>query len=112
MSAVAFDTPLLEDPSIAPYLGPIAFHCWDVLSASDASYTAIADLGKRFKKPVWCLEAGHDAQLWQMKDPWATWDNALRTAMAYEKTIRLSGATVMDYWTLQDNYPVVDNSGV
>lgn len=109
--AVAFDEPLLSDPSIAPFLGPISFHCWDVLSASEDAYTAIASLGARFKKPVWCLEAGHDAQLWQAKDPWGSWENALRTAMAYEKTLRLAQPSVMDYWTYQDNYPLIDKNG-
>jgi O-glycosyl hydrolase len=107
----AYALPQLQDKTIARYLGPLAFHNWDVLSASDTSYTRIAELGRRFKKPVWCLEAGHDAQLWQAPNPWGTWENALRTAMAYERTIRLSGASLMDYWTYQDNYPLVDKEG-
>jgi len=100
--------PLLQDASIAPFLGPIAFHCWDALGATDESYTRIAELGRQYRKPVWCLEAGHDAQLWQARDPWGTWENALRTALAYERTLRLTGAELMDYWTYQDNYPLVD----
>ncbi len=110
-SAVAYDTPILRDATLTPYLGPISFHSWDVLSADDSSYTAIADLGRKFGKPVWCLEAGHDSALWQGKDPWGTWDNALRTAMAYERTLRLAQPSVMDYWTYQDNYPTVDKNG-
>jgi hypothetical protein len=106
---VDFVTPILEDPTIKDYLGPIAFHCWDVLDASDADYMAIRQLGKRFKKPILCLEAGHDAGLWRADgNPFSTWDNALRTAMAYAKTLQLSGASVMDYWTYEDNYPLVD----
>lgn len=103
--------PLLEDKSIAPYLGPLAFHSWDALNAPDASYAAIAELGEKYRKPVWCLEAGHDAQLWQANNPWASWENGLRTALAYEKTIRLTGASLMDYWTYQDNYPLVSQDG-
>ena len=99
--------PLLEDKSLAPYLGPLAFHSWDALSAPEAKYTAIAELGKRYRKPIWCTEAGHDAQLWQARNPWASWDNGLRTALAYERTLRLTGAQQMDYWTYQDNYPLV-----
>ncbi|MCX7800622.1 MAG: hypothetical protein N2109_09795 [Fimbriimonadales bacterium] len=100
--------PLLEDQTLAPYLGPLAFHSWDALSATDEAYRRIAELGRIHRKPVWCLEAGHDAQLWQARDPWGTWENALRTALAYERTLRLTGAEVMDYWTYQDNYPLVD----
>lgn len=107
-SAVRFDTPLLEDKALAPYLGPIAFHCWDVLNASEEAYTEIADLGAKFKKPVWCLEAGHDSELWQAQNPWGTWENALCTALAYERTLRLARPSLMDYWTYQDNYPLVD----
>jgi len=102
---------IMRDTSIAPYLGPIAFHCWDALSASEASYRAIAALGKETGKPVWCLEAGHDAALWQQPNPWKSWENALRTALAYERTLRLTGAEVMDYWTYQDNYPLVESDG-
>ena len=103
--------PLLEDKRIAPYLGPLAFHSWDALSVLDARYEEIAALGRKYKKPVWCTEAGHDAQLWQKSNPWASWQNALRTALAYEKTLRLSGASLMEYWTYQDNYPLVNKDG-
>ncbi|NLH98489.1 MAG: hypothetical protein GX446_03250 [Chthonomonadales bacterium] len=111
MATVNYCRPLLTEATLAPYLGPIAFHCWDALSAPDKQYAAIAALGREFGKPVWCLEAGHDAQLWQQPNPWQSWENALRTALAYERTIRLTGATIMDYWTYQDNYPLVSRDG-
>ncbi len=111
VNLVNFATPILNDPTLKPHLGPIAFHSWDGLSAGTSAYTAIADLGKKYNKEVWCLEAGHDAQLWQAKNPWESWSNALRTAMAYERTIRLTNATLMDYWTYQDNYPLVSADG-
>jgi O-glycosyl hydrolase len=100
--------PLLEDATLQPYLGPLAFHCWDALGAPDWRYEQIAALGREFHKPVWCTEAGHDSALWQAPDPWRSWDNALRTALAYEKTLRLTDAALLDYWTYQDNYPIVD----
>lgn len=99
---------LLEDKSITAYLGPISLHCWDVLGANEETYRGIAKVAKQYGKPVWCLEAGHDAGLWQAENPWPTWENALRTAMAYERTLRLTGASLMDYWTYQDNYSLVD----
>lgn len=100
--------PLLEEKSIAQYLGPISFHCWDALSAPDEVYRGIAELGRRHNKPVWCLEAGHDAALWQKPNTWSSWDNAFNTAMAYAKTVRLAEACLMDYWTYQNNYPLVE----
>jgi len=108
---VRFVSPLLKDPSVAPYLGPLGFHCWDGLGASEASYEAIAALGKAYNKPVWCLEAGFDSGLWQAPSPWATWDNGLRTGLVYARTLQLSGASLMDYWTYQDNYPIVNKEG-
>jgi hypothetical protein len=103
--------PLLEDKSIAPYLGPLSFHGWDALTTPDPRYEEIAALGRKYGKPVWCLETGHDSGLWRKPDPWETWENALRTAMAYLKTLSLSGAALMDYWTYQDNYPLVSRDG-
>jgi len=100
--------PTLEAKDIQSVLGPIAFHSWDALSASDEAYTRIAELARKHKRPVWCLEAGHDPQLWQKPNPWASWDNAFRLAMAYERTLRLTEAELMSYWTYQDNYPLVD----
>ncbi|MGV3614831.1 MAG: hypothetical protein ACO1SV_05790 [Fimbriimonas sp.] len=108
----AYAEPILADRTLAPYLGPLAFHSWDALSASDAAYLRIAELGRKYKKPVWCLEAGHDAQLWHARDPWGTWDNGFLTAQAYVRTINLTRATLMDYWTYQDNYPLVDKKGL
>ncbi len=104
--------PLLADPTLAPFLGPIAFHCWDALSAPDAQYARIAALGREFHKPVWCTEAGYDAALWQAPDPWASWENGLQTAQAYAKTLRLTGAATMDYWTYENNYPLVSQDGL
>ncbi|MDX1933338.1 MAG: hypothetical protein SFU56_12085 [Capsulimonadales bacterium] len=103
-----YAAPLLADKELAPYLGPIAFHSWDALSANENAYTAIADLGRKYGKPVWCTEAGHDAQLWQQPNPWASHENALRLSAAYARTIQLSGAATMLYWTYQDNYPLLN----
>ncbi|MCU0316593.1 MAG: hypothetical protein MUC92_08370 [Fimbriimonadaceae bacterium] len=89
-------------------LGPIAYHTWDALSVEASTYEKIRDLGRKFNKPIWGTEAGHDAQLWQRPDPWASWENALRLTKAYARSARLSGASRLDYWTYQDNYTLVD----
>ena len=108
---VDYARPLLADTEIQPYLGPLAFHCWDVLTTPDSRYAEIAAMGRAAGKPIWCTEAGHDAQLWTKTNPWAGWDNALSTALAYEKTLRTTGASLMDYWTYQNNYPIVQPDG-
>jgi O-glycosyl hydrolase len=103
--------PILADQAAAPYLGALAFHCWDALSAPDDSYRAIAAIGRESNKPVWCTEGGYDAGLWQQPDPWGSWTNGLNTARAYVKTLRLSGAATVDYWTYQNNYQIVSSDG-
>lgn len=103
--------PILADPSLQPYLGPLAFHCWDCLGATDAQYAQIAEIAKDSGKPVFCTEAGWDSALWQHPDPWGAWDNGLNTALAYTKTLRLTGASTMDYWTYENNYPIVSADG-
>jgi O-glycosyl hydrolase len=103
--------PILADPAAAPYLGALAFHCWDALGASDRRYEDIADIGRATGKPIYCTEAGWDAGLWSKPDPWESWENGLRTAEAYARTMRLSGACTLDYWTYEDNYPIVSSDG-
>ncbi|MCS6775678.1 MAG: glycosyl hydrolase [Chloroherpetonaceae bacterium] len=110
-NCVEYARVLLQAADIQAYLGPIAFHCWDALAVPEAAYEEIGKLGKRYNRAIWCTEAGHDAQLWQAPDPWGSWDNALRTATAYAKTLQHSRATLMLYWTYQDNYPLVSRSG-
>lgn len=109
-ATAAYAKPLLEDPELKEWLGPVAFHSWDALNASDEAYRAIADLGVKYGKEVWCTEAGHDAQLWRKPDPWAGWENALGTAQAYARVVRMTRSSVIHYWTYQDNYPLVDGA--
>jgi O-glycosyl hydrolase len=108
---VRYAPPLLDDPALAQYLGPCAFHCWDALGAADSTYEQVAAIGRKYNKPIWCTEAGWDAGLWQRPNPWESWENALRTAAAYEKTLRLTAARVMLYWTYEDDYPLVSKDG-
>jgi hypothetical protein len=111
LPVVDYATPLLQDPQIAQYLGPISFHCWDALGGPEPDYSAIAALGKNFHKPIICAEGGYDAGLWQQPNMWNSWENGLKTALAYAKTFRLTGASVLDYWTYENNYPLVSADG-
>ncbi|GAB4468038.1 MAG: hypothetical protein OHK0029_40230 [Armatimonadaceae bacterium] len=106
---VEYTRPLLLDKELVPHLGPVSFHSWDALSATPEDYAAIATLAKEFNRPVWCLELGHDAQLWRVRPPvWPTWDNAMRLATAYGKTLKYAQASVVDYWEYQADFPLVD----
>ncbi len=106
---VDYARPLLEDAELRPFLGPIAFHGWDALGASDATYRAIYQLAAKYHREVWCLEAGSDSSAWQL-DPkvWPTWNYALDVAVVYAVTIAEARASVVDYWTYRDDYPLVD----
>ncbi len=108
---VPYARPLLEDAELRPFLGPIAFHCWDALNASDQSYREIYQLAAKYNREVWCLEAGSDSAAWQL-DPkvWPTWNYALDVALVYAKTIGEARANVVDYWTYRDDYPLVDKN--
>lgn len=99
---------LMSQPDLLPVLGPLAYHTWDSLAAPDEAYEEIAEMARQYGRAVWATEAGHDAQLWQRPDPWASWDNALGLARAYAKSYRLTYAERLDYWTYQDNYTLLD----
>ncbi len=103
---------ILSDPATLPYLGAASFHGWDSLSASDYSYRAIASLAKKHGKPVWCLEAGYDAQLYKEEpSTWDTWDNALKVAQSYARYLGVAEASVIDYWQYRGDYPLVGGDG-
>jgi O-glycosyl hydrolase len=111
-NCAAYARTMLSDAEARPHLGPVAFHNWDALGASAAEYVAIAKVGSDYKHPIWCLEAGYDAQAWQIEPPvWPTWDNALKLAQAYLFTMQHAQASVMDYWTYSDNYAVATREG-
>ncbi len=100
--------PQLEDAALRPFLGPVAFHSWDALSASDASYQEIAQIAQEYNREVWCLEAGSDSQAWQLKPAvWPTWNYAMQLAQSYAKTIGVARASLLDYWTYRNDYPLI-----
>ena len=100
--------PQLEDAALRPFLGPVAFHSWDVLNASDETYREIAEIAQKYEREVWCLEAGSDSQAWQLKPAvWPTWNSALQLTQSYVKTIGVARASLLDYWTYRNDYPLV-----
>ncbi len=108
---VPYATPILQETSIRKYLGPISYHSWWSDSVSDKEFRAIAALGKQYGLPVWCAELGYDAFLYKQKEAHQTWSNAWNTAKIYHRVLTLSGATVTQYWTLQNNFPIASADG-
>jgi O-glycosyl hydrolase len=112
-ACVPYTRPQLEDAEARKFLGPVSFHSWDALDASDPTYENIAKLAHEFKRPVWCLESGSDAQAWRTQPAvWPTWDYALKIAQAHVKIIGPARAEVVDFWTYRDDYPVASKEGV
>ncbi|MBC7807804.1 MAG: hypothetical protein H7145_16850 [Akkermansiaceae bacterium] len=110
-SLAPYITTIMADKSVVPYLGPVSFHGWDSLTAPDDAYRAIAKAARLYRKPVWCLEAGYDAQLSKSDlSVWNTWDNALKLAQSYARCLTLAEASVMDYWQYQNDFPILGES--
>lgn len=103
-------TTIMADKSVVPYLGPVAFHGWDSLSASDDTYRLVAKTARLYRKPVWCLETGYDPQL--ESSVWDSWDHALKLAQSYARCLTLAEASVMDYWQFQNDLPLINDSSV
>lgn len=104
---ITYATPLVSDPALKNYLGPLAFQSWDVASASDGVYQSLAALAKLSNKTLWCTEVGYDSHLDKANPPvWSAWSHALRLAVAYWRIFALSGASLADGYEYQDDFPL------
>ncbi|MGK7394052.1 MAG: hypothetical protein ACNS62_05750 [Candidatus Cyclobacteriaceae bacterium M3_2C_046] len=100
---------LLEEPSIQSYLGPVSYHSWWAENLSNDVLINIAQLAHQHDKEVWCAELGYDAMLYKNKDMYPTWDNGFRLAKISHRVLKFSQATVLQYWTFQNNFPLGQN---
>ncbi len=98
-SCVNYVTPIWATEEIRPYLGPLAIHSWDS-SSSDWVLEGIADFAKEEGLEVWCTEAGWDPFLWESPTMFPKWFNGLELGMIYSRVLKLTGASVMDYWQM------------
>jgi O-glycosyl hydrolase len=104
---VEFATQIMADPSIYPYLGPLAFHCWWSEDMPDSEFERVAAYGKAWNKEVWCSELGFDAMSWKIKGMNESWDYALRFARISHRMLKYAEVEVSLYWTWQDNYAIM-----
>ncbi len=95
----AYARPIWESAAARPYLGVFAFHSWDS-TASDAALTGLYDFGRSTGLPIRTTEGGWDAQLWQRPSEFPGWPNALRLATVYVRVLKLTGASVLQYWQM------------
>jgi hypothetical protein len=96
---VAYSRPIWESAAARPYLGVFAFHSWDS-TASDAALTGLYEFGRSTGLPIRTTEGGWDASLWQRPGEFPGWPNALRLATVYVRVMKLTGASVLQYWQM------------
>lgn len=104
---VEFATQIMADPSIYPFLGPLAFHCWWSEDMPDGEFERVAAFGKAWNKEVWCSELGFDAMSWKIKGMNESWDYALRFARISHRMLKYAEVEVSLYWTWQNNYAIM-----
>jgi O-glycosyl hydrolase len=95
---------------IRPYLGPLAFHSWDA-GAADSTLERIGKLADENGLEVWCTEGGWDPSLWQNPERFPTWTHATSLAAVYTRALKMTRATVFQYWQMSGNdYAINDGS--
>ncbi|MBD1422336.1 glycoside hydrolase [Sphingobacterium chuzhouense] len=104
---VGFATAIAADPEIVEYLGPLSFHSWWSENLPDSEFERIAELAKKWNRPVWCTELGHDAVAHKTKDYNKNWDYAFRFAKISHRVFRYSKSEVSMFWTWQSNYEIM-----
>ena len=103
--------PLLQNDSITQYLGPLSYHSWWSDNLPDEEFKVIADQAQKYNLPVWCTELGYDAMLYKDKSKFPTWENAWKLAKVNHRVLKYSEASLTQYWTYQNNFPIVSPDG-
>jgi hypothetical protein len=86
-----------------PYLGPLACHSWDGLSAPVQSLERLGALSAELERELWISEGGWDFRLWQRSEELPTWENALKLATSYSRVLKSARATAFLYWQMSGN---------
>jgi hypothetical protein len=107
-----------EDAEVRPYLGPLACHSWDGLSAPDSTIERLGEYAQEQGLDLWITEGGWDPFLWRRRDEFPTWENALNLATVYSRVLKLGRASVLMYWQMSGRdyntndgaraYPILD----
>lgn len=109
-TAVSYITPILQDSSIARYLGPVSVHSWNPDGASDSTFADIYNLANRYGKEVWVLEVGIDGGGWRIDGYTSTWSYAFNLARLYYRLLKHMRASVLDYWEYGEDYELLNPS--
>jgi O-glycosyl hydrolase len=92
-----------EQSEARPYLGPLACHSWDGLSVPVQILEQLGVYAEELDRELWITEGGWDFQLWQRRQAFPTWNNALRLATNYSRVLKSSRATTFLYWQMSGN---------
>lgn len=101
---------LLGDPDIQEYLGPVSMHSWNSSSISDMMLSTIRDYMLTTDKPLVVGEFGYNPGLWKTPAEFPTWQNAWFLANLIHRTVKFTGASVILYWELQNDYPLMSTA--
>ncbi len=104
---VLFAEALLGDPDIREYLGPVSAHSWNTSTMSDTLLSTIRDFMVKSGKPLIIGEFGYNPGLWKTPAEFPTWQNAWFIANLIHRTVKFTGASVILYWELQNDYPLM-----
>ncbi len=104
---VAYAKTLLAEPSISDFLGPVSFHSWNSSSMSNTMLSTIRDYMATTDKLLICGEFGYNPGLWKTPEEFPTWQNAWFLANLFYRTLKFTGANVILYWELENDYPLM-----
>jgi hypothetical protein len=108
-STPSFAQPVLANATALPFIGAVSFHSWDAYTVSNTQLAALPILAQQYKLPVWCTEVGYDTTLnQQTPSPFPTWANAWQLALISHRVLTAAQASVLDYWSYQDEFPLAD----
>ncbi len=108
-SDVPYAAPALDDAQARPLLLALGLHTWDAEARPDAAFAGAASLAASHGLPVWATEIGYDAQVYRTNPgTFSTWDNAWRLALVTQRTLSVGQASVLDFWSYQNDFPLAD----
>jgi O-glycosyl hydrolase len=114
-TTVSYVTPILQDSSIAQYLGPaVSTHSWnwDGAGASDAVFSNIYTLAAQYGKTVWVEEVGLDSSGWMTSGYTSTWTYAIDLARLYYRIIKYMRGTALTYWEYGSDFELLNPSSL
>ena len=100
----AHTKPLLENPEIRQYLGPVAYHSWSFRFINDANLEQWYVQANRYGKEVWVTEFG-TSEFGADITNFQTWTRARDTANSWWRALTVTRANVVLWWQFANDFP-------